>query len=264
VIAAGSAPPAAGAPLIEYRAVAKAFGGQPVLRELTLGVDRGEILYLIGTSGVGKSVAIKLLIGLLRIDRGEIWFDGARIDQLPERAIMPLRRRIGMVFQSSTLFDAMTLAENVALPLRKHRRLAWPAALDEARRRLAQVDMAEHAERHPAELSDGMRKRAAIARTLALDPEVVLFDEPTTGLDPVSARRVDRLIRRLAADLGVTAIVVSHDPPSIFGTADRIALLYQGAVRALATPDALRASPDPVVQQFITGQSSGPMETPGF
>jgi phospholipid/cholesterol/gamma-HCH transport system ATP-binding protein len=221
-------------------------------------------MFIIGTSGVGKSVTIKLLVGLLRSDGGEIWFDRARVDQLPERALVPLRKRIGMVFQSSTLFDSMTLAENVALPLRKHRRMRWPAALDEAHQRLAQVYMAEHAERYPAELSDGMRKRAAIARTLALDPEVVLFDEPTTGLDPVSARRVDRLIRELATDLGVTAIVVSHDPPSIFGTADRIALLYQGSVHALATPDALRASPDPIVQQFITGQSSGPMETPGF
>jgi phospholipid/cholesterol/gamma-HCH transport system ATP-binding protein len=252
------------AAFIEYRAVAKAFGGQPVLRDMSLAIRRGEVMFLIGTSGVGKSVAIKLLIGLLRLDRGEIWFDGGRIDQLAERALAPLRKRIGMVFQSSTLFDSMTLAENVALPLRKHRRLAWSAALDEARRRLAQVYMAEHAERYPAELSDGMRKRAAIARTLALDPEVVLFDEPTTGLDPVSARRIDRLIRELASGLGVTAVVVSHDPPSIFGTADRVALLYQGTVRALAAPAALRASPDPVVQQFITGRSSGPMETPGF
>jgi phospholipid/cholesterol/gamma-HCH transport system ATP-binding protein len=252
------------AALIEYRSVSKAFAGQPVLRDMNLAVARGEILFIVGTSGVGKSVTIKLLIGLLRIDAGEIWFDGARVDHLPERALVPLRKRIGMVFQSSTLFDSMTLAENVALPLRKHRHLAWTAALDEARRRLAHVYMAEHAERYPAELSDGMRKRAAIARTLALDPEVVLFDEPTTGLDPVSARRVDRLIRELAANLGVTAVVVSHDPPSIFGTADRVALLYQGSVRALATPDALRASPDPIVQQFITGQSSGPMETPGF
>jgi phospholipid/cholesterol/gamma-HCH transport system ATP-binding protein len=249
---------------IEYRAVAKAFAHQAVLDNLDLAVARGEILFVIGTSGVGKSVAIKLLIGLHRIDRGEIWFDGARIDQLSERALAPVRKRIGMVFQSSTLFDAMTLAENVALPLRKHRRLAWPAALDEAHRRLAQVYMAEHADRYPAELSDGMRKRAAIARTLALDPEVVLFDEPTTGLDPVSARRIDRLIRELSASLGVTAIVVSHDLASIFGTADRIALLYRGAVHALATPAALRASPDAVVQQFITGRSSGPMETPGF
>jgi phospholipid/cholesterol/gamma-HCH transport system ATP-binding protein len=124
--------------------------------------------------------------------------------------------------------------------------------------------MADHADRYPAELSDGMRKRAAIARTLALDPEVVLFDEPTTGLDPVSARRIDRLIRELAQSLGVTAVVVSHDPPSMFGIADRIAFLYQGAVHVVATPGELRASPDPIVQQFITGRSSGPMETPGF
>jgi phospholipid/cholesterol/gamma-HCH transport system ATP-binding protein len=169
-----------------------------------------------------------------------------------------------MVFQSSTLFDSMTLAENVALPLRKHQRMSHRDALAEAKRRLAQVYMEEYADRYPAELSDGMRKRAAIARTLALSPEVVLFDEPTTGLDPVSARRIDRLIRELAEKLGVTAVVVSHDPASIFGVADRVAFLYQGVVHAVATPAELRASADPVLQQFITGQSSGPMETPGF
>ena len=250
--------------LIEFKDVHKAFSGKVVLAGMNLAVRRREVMFIIGTSGVGKSVTIKLLIGLLRIDRGEIWFDGRRIDQLAERALVPLRKRIGMVFQSSTLFDSMTLAENVALPLRKHHGMRWKAALVEARRRLEQVYMAEYAHRYPAELSDGMRKRAAIARTLALDPEVVLFDEPTTGLDPVSARRIDRLIRELASGLGVTAIVVSHDPASIFGTADRVALLYQGVVHALATPAELRASPDPIVQQFITGQSSGPMETPGF
>jgi phospholipid/cholesterol/gamma-HCH transport system ATP-binding protein len=249
---------------IEYRGVTKAFGDRPVLRGMDLAIERGEVLFLVGTSGVGKSVTIKHLIGLLPIDRGEIWFDGARVDQLPERAMAPVRKRIGMVLQSSTLFDSMTLAENVALPLRKHQRMAWPAALAEAHRRLAQVYMAEHAERYPAELSDGMRKRAAIARTLANGPEVVLLDEPTTGLDPVSARRIDRLIRELAEGLGVTAVVVSHDLTSMFGIADRIALLYQGAVHALATPDALRASGDPIVQQFIAGRSEGPMETPGF
>jgi phospholipid/cholesterol/gamma-HCH transport system ATP-binding protein len=249
---------------IEWKDVSKAFGGKPVLRGMNLAVNKGEVMFIIGTSGVGKSVTIKHLVGLLRIDAGEIWFDGARIDTLPERALAPLRKRIGMVFQSSTLFDSMTLAENVALPLRKHQRMRHREALDEAKRRLAQVYMDEHAARYPAELSDGMRKRAAIARTLALSPEVVLFDEPTTGLDPVSARRIDRLIRELAEKLGVTAIVVSHDPPSIFGTADRVAFLYQGVVHAVATPAELRASPDPIVQQFITGQSQGPMETPGF
>jgi len=249
---------------IEFKNVTKAFSGKPVLRGMSLAVAKGEVMYIIGTSGVGKSVTIKHLIGLLRIDSGEIWFADQRVDQLPERELVPLRRRIGMVFQSSTLFDSMTLAENVALPLRKHQQLSHRAALDEARGRLAQVYMLEYADRYPAELSDGMRKRAAIARTLALAPEVVLFDEPTTGLDPVSARRIDRLVRELADKLGVTAIVVSHDPPSIFGVADRVAFLYQGVVHAVATPAELRASADPVVQQFITGQSSGPMETPGF
>ena len=249
---------------IEFKDVYKAFADKPVLRGMNLSITKGEVMFIIGTSGVGKSVTIKHLIGLLRIDAGEIWFDGARVDQLPEAKLAPLRRRIGMVFQSATLFDSMTLVENVALPLRKHQKLGTRAALDQARVRLAQVYMADYADRFPAELSDGMRKRAAIARTLALGPEVVLFDEPTTGLDPVNARRIDRLIRELADRLGVTAIVVSHDPPSIFGIADRVAFLYQGVVHALAAPGDLRASPDPIVQQFITGQSSGPMETPGF
>jgi phospholipid/cholesterol/gamma-HCH transport system ATP-binding protein len=249
---------------IEWRDVHKAFGGKAVLCGMNLVVEKGEVLFIIGTSGVGKSVTIKQLVGLLRVDAGQIWFDGQRVDQLAERHLAPLRRRIGMVFQSSTLFDSMTLAENVALPLRKHQGLRHAAALHEARRRLEQVYMDEYADRYPAELSDGMRKRAAIARTLALKPDVVLFDEPTTGLDPVNARRIDRLIRELAAQLGVTAIVVSHDPPSIFGIADRVAFLYQGRVHALASPDELRASADPIVQQFITGQSAGPMETPGF
>jgi phospholipid/cholesterol/gamma-HCH transport system ATP-binding protein len=249
---------------IEFKGVKKAFGAKPVLKGMDLAVHKGEVMFIIGTSGVGKSVTIKHLIGLLRVDEGEIWFDGQRVDTLTERQFEPLRRRIGMVFQSSTLFDSMTLAENVALPLRKHGRMSHKDAIAEAHERLAQVYMDEYAERYPAELSDGMRKRAAIARTLALSPEVVLFDEPTTGLDPVSARRIDRLIRELADKLGVTAIVVSHDPPSIFGIADRVAFIYQGIVHVVATPAELRASTDPVVQQFITGQSTGPMETPGF
>jgi phospholipid/cholesterol/gamma-HCH transport system ATP-binding protein len=263
VTASTSAGPSPGH-LIEFRNVTKAFAGKPVLLGMNLAIAKGEVMFIIGTSGVGKSVTIKHLVGLLRIDSGEIWFDGNRIDQLPERRYEPLRKRIGMVFQSSTLFDSMTLAENVALPLRKHQRMRWKAALEEARTRLAQVYMEDFADRYPAELSDGMRKRAAIARTLALSPEVVLFDEPTTGLDPVSARRIDRLIRELAQTLGVTAVVVSHDPPSIFGIADRVAFLYQGVTHIVATPAELRASEDPIVQQFIGGKSVGPMETPGF
>lgn len=254
----------AAGPVIEFRGVAKAFGGKPVLKDLSLAVGRGEVMFIIGTSGVGKSVTIKHLIGLLRVDAGEIWFDGQRIDQLDERSFYPVRRRVGMVFQNATLFDSMTLTENVALPLRKLGGLRMKAALEQARVRLGEVHLTEFADRYPAELSDGMRKRAAIARTLATDPEVVLFDEPTTGLDPVSARRIDRLIRELADHRGATAIVVSHDLTSIFTIADRIAFVYQGGIRALGTPAELQASPDEVVQQFIRGKSSGPMETPGF
>ncbi len=250
--------------MIELRGIHKAFGDKQVLRGIDLVVPEGEIVFIIGTSGVGKSVTIKHLVGLLRVDAGEIWFDGERIDQLSEKQFYPIRKRIGMVFQSSTLFDSMTLQENVALPLRKHMGMRHDAAMKAALGRLDQVHMTEFATRYPAELSDGMRKRAAIARTLTLEPEVVLFDEPTTGLDPVSARRIDRLIRELSDTLGVTSIVVSHDLESIFSIADRIAFIYQGVVHLYGTREDFENSDDFVVQQFITGRSSGPMETPGF
>ena len=250
--------------MIRFDDIWKSFGSKAVLRGMTLEVRDGEVMFIIGTSGVGKSVTIKLLIGLLRADRGSIHVDDLRVDTLAERDLYPVRKRIGMVFQNATLFDSLDLRENVALPLRVHKGMRQRAALLEAERRLEQVGMAAYAGRYPAELSDGMRKRAAIARTLTLEPEVVLFDEPTTGLDPVSARRIDRLIRTLSDEVGVTSIVVSHDLASIFAIADRIAFLYQGVVHMCGTPEEFRSSTDPVVQQFITGQSSGPMETPGF
>ena len=250
--------------MIAFRDIHKSFGEKPVLSGMSLEIADREVMFIIGTSGVGKSVAIKILIGLLALDRGEIWLDDLRLDTLSEKDLYPVRKRVGMVFQNATLFDSLTLAENVALPLRKHKGMRQKDALVEAEVRLEQVGMREFAHRYPAELSDGMRKRAAIARTLTVDPQVVLFDEPTTGLDPVSARRIDRLIRTLSDQVGVTSIVVSHDLTSIFSIADRIAFLYQGIVHLVGTPDQFRGSPDPVVQQFIAGRSSGEMETPGF
>jgi phospholipid/cholesterol/gamma-HCH transport system ATP-binding protein len=227
-------------------------------------VGEQEVFFIIGTSGVGKSVTIKHLVGLLRVDEGEIHFDGQRIDNLSERKFYPIRKRIGMVFQHATLFDSMSLRENVALPLRKHMKLGTRAALKEADELLERVHMQQFATSLPASLSDGMRKRAAIARTLAMKPEVVLFDEPTTGLDPVSARRVDRLIRELSDELGVTSIVVSHDLESIFSIADRIAFIYQGKVYSCGSREDFKTSDDDIVKQFIGGESHGPMETPGF
>ncbi len=172
----------------------------------------------------------------------------------------PVRKKCAMVFQHSTLFDSMTCVENVSLPLRKHKGLTLKEAIAEARRRLESVHMGEFADRYPSELGDGMRKRVAIARALTLDPRYVLFDEPTTSLDPVSARRVDQLIAELSGTLGVTSIVVSHDLASILSIAHRVVMLYKGQVRLIGTPDAFKASPDGVVQQFIRGHATGPME----
>jgi phospholipid/cholesterol/gamma-HCH transport system ATP-binding protein len=249
---------------IAVRDLTMAFGDFVLMHDLTFDVAHGDVFVIMGGSGSGKSTLLRHMIGLLEPARGDVLYDGESFTHADPAAREEMRRRFGVLYQSGALWSSMTLAENVALPLRKHGKLSPRAALEDARARLAQVQMAEHADRYPAELSDGMRKRAAIARTLALSPEVVLFDEPTTGLDPVSARRIDRLIRELADGLGVTAIVVSHDLASIFGVADRVAFLYQGVVHVVATPAALRASPDPIVQQFVNGRSSGPMETPGF
>ncbi len=246
--------------VIRFKNISKSFGPKAVLNDVSFDVRDGEVFFIIGASGVGKSVLIKHLVGLLYPDRGEIWLDEQEVSTLDEKGMYPVRKRCAMVFQHSTLFDSMTCLENVALPLRKHKGLSMKDALVEARHRLEIVRMHEFADRYPAELGDGMRKRVAIARALTLDPEYVLFDEPTTSLDPVSARRVDRLIRELSDKLGVTSIVVSHDLVSIFTIADRIVMLYKGEVRLLGTRDDFKGSGDGIVQQFIHGQATGPMD----
>jgi phospholipid/cholesterol/gamma-HCH transport system ATP-binding protein len=247
--------------MISFRNVDKSFGPKAVLRNVSFDIADGEIFFIIGASGVGKSVLIKHLIGLLRPDAGDIMLDGHEVSRLDERAMYAVRKKCAMVFQHSTLFDSMTCIENVALPLRKHQNLRPREALALAKERLAQVHMQEFGDRYPAELGDGMKKRVAIARALTLEPRYVLFDEPTTSLDLVSARRVDNLIRELSEKLGVTSVVVSHDLTSIFSIATRIAMLYKGAVRLLGTPADFRNTSDELIQQFIHGRAQGPMET---
>lgn len=246
--------------MISFRNLRKSFGPKTVIEDVSFDVQDGEVFFIIGQSGAGKSVMIKHLVGLLYPDGGEIFLDGEEISRFDEEQMYPVRMKCAMVFQHSTLFDSMTCAENVALPLRKHKGLKPKEALSEAKRRLHQVHMHEFADRYPPELGDGMRKRVAIARALTMDPRYVLFDEPTTSLDPVSARRVDKLIRELSDTLGVTSIVVSHDLVSIFTIADRIVFLYKGLVKLIGTRDDFKRCPDPIVQQFITGRAEGPID----
>jgi phospholipid/cholesterol/gamma-HCH transport system ATP-binding protein len=245
---------------IQFRRLEKRFGEKQVLRGVDLDIDDGECFFVIGASGVGKSVLIKHLVGLLRPDAGDIFLDGEEVSRLTERAFYRVRHKCAMVFQHATLFDSMTCLENVALPLRMHRGLNLAGALRAAAELLERVYMADFAHAMPAELGDGMRKRVAIARALTLEPRYMLFDEPTTSLDPISARRIDQLIQSLSQNFGVTSIVVSHDLTSIFTIADRVAMLYQGRVRLLGTCDTFKSSTDPVVQQFISGRAQGPME----
>jgi phospholipid/cholesterol/gamma-HCH transport system ATP-binding protein len=247
--------------MISFRDVKKSFGPKSVLKGVSFDVQDGEVFFIIGASGVGKSVLIKHLIGLLYPDDGEIFLDGEEVSRFTEEQMYKVRMKCAMVFQHSTLFDSMSCIDNVMLPLRKHKGMKDREARAEAKRRLTQVHMLEFADRFPSEMGDGMRKRVAIARALTLDPSYVLFDEPTTSLDPVSARRVDKLIRELSDTLGVTSIVVSHDLVSIFSIADRIVMLYQGLVKLLGTKQDFRNTPDEIIQQFINGRATGPMET---
>jgi len=245
--------------MISFRHLKKSFGPKTILKDVSFDVHDGEVFFIIGQSGAGKSVMIKHLIGLLEPDGGEIWLDGEEISGFSEAQMYGVRMKCAMVFQHSTLFDSMNCIDNVALPLRKHKNMSVSEARSDARRRLEQVQMQAYGDRYPAELGDGMRKRVAIARALTLDPRYVLFDEPTTSLDPVSARRVDKLIRELSDSLGVTSVVVSHDLASIFSIGDRIVMLYEGYVRLLGTPDEFKQSADPIIDQFINGRADGPI-----
>ncbi|MEE2755285.1 MAG: ATP-binding cassette domain-containing protein [Myxococcota bacterium] len=246
--------------MIEFRNVSKAFGDRQILRGVSLTVEEGKVLFVIGKSGAGKSVLTKHVVGLIRPDSGAVLFDGVDVSSWTEDQFYPLRKRCTMVLQHSTLFDSMTIVENVALPIRKHRQLDWNASLEMAMSYLNDVGMLDYAQRMPDTLGDGLRKRIAIARALAIQPQCVIFDEPTTGLDPQSAIQVDGLIRSLADRFAVTCIVVSHDLRSIFSIADRVVMLYQGHILLDGSAEEFRRSEHPVVKQFMSGAPDGPME----
>ncbi len=240
--------------MIEFHDLHKGFDGTPVLRGLSLRIRDGETVVIIGYSGTGKSVALKHIVGLLHPDAGDVIVDGQAVSTLDKDGLVLLRQGIGYVFQFAALFDSMTVAENLALGLRR-RRLGDEEIEDRVREALALVDLSGTGDRLPAELSGGMRKRVGIARAIALRPRYILYDEPTTGLDPVTSAVIDRLMVRTREHLGVTGVVVTHDMRSAYTVGDRIAMLYEGSVRQVGSVAEIQQTEDPVVRQFIEGRA---------
>ena len=239
--------------MIEFQDLHKAFDGRPVLDGFTLRVQDGETTVIIGYSGTGKSVALKHVVGLLQPDAGDVIVDGRAVSTLDRAALTALRREIGFVFQFAALFDSMSVFDNVALGLRR-RDLSDDEIAARVREALALVDLTGAEERYPAELSGGMRKRVGIARAIALRPRYILYDEPTTGLDPVTSAVIDQLMMRTREHLRVTGIVVTHDMRSAYTVGDRIAMLYEGRIRQVGTVAQIQETEDPVVRQFIEGR----------
>ena len=241
--------------LIEFRKVQKAFGPKVVYESLDLDIREGEALTIIGGSGMGKSVMLKLLIGLLSTDDGTITFDGEVINQLPEREMTKVRRRIGMLFQGAALFDSMSVRDNIAYPMREHLRPTEKEIDERVAECLADVGLPGIEHDWPASLSTGMRKRVGLARAMALRPEVLLYDEPTTGLDPIAVEHINHLIVELNDRYRVTTVVVTHDMPSAFQVSDRIAMIDRGYVIFEGAPEEIRYSADERVRDFIEGNA---------
>jgi len=242
--------------VIAFREVHKAFGPKRVLEGFSLDIPDGETTVIVGHSGAGKSVALKLIVGLLDPDHGSVEVDGQVVHALERDQLMALRARIGFVFQFAALFDSMTVAGNLALGLRR-RGVGEDEIAERSAEALEVVGLAGTEERYPAELSGGMRKRVGIARAIVLRPRYILYDEPTTGLDPVTAAVMDRLMVRTREVYGVTSVVVTHDMRSAYTVGDRIAMLYRGQVRQVGPADAIRGSHDAVVRQFVEGRPEG-------
>ena len=244
------------AAVVELRGVHKRFGALHVLKGVDLKLWRGQTTVVIGESGAGKSVILKHIVGLLRPDAGAVYFDGERIDQASERRLAQLRTHFGFLFQMGALFDSLTVAENIAFPIVEHTRTPPAEIADIVSRRLQMVGLDGIQPKRPAELSGGQRKRVALARAIAEDPEVILYDEPTTGLDPVRADVINELIRKLQQEMHVTSIVVTHDMTSAFKVADRIVMLYGGQFIFDGTVADIKAATDPRVREFVEGRAS--------
>jgi phospholipid/cholesterol/gamma-HCH transport system ATP-binding protein len=244
-------------PIIRFRHVRKAFGDKVIYRDLNLDVYPGETVTIMGGSGVGKSVMLKLLIGLLETDSGSITFHGKEVTSLKEAEIAVVRQRIAMLFQGAALFDSISVGENVGYGLREHygRQMTATQIAERVDWALSLVGLPGIEAMRPSDLSGGMKKRVGLARAIAVQPEVLLYDEPTTGLDPINTERINHLIRGLKDALKVTSMVVTHDMRSAFEISDRLAMVFRGEIIAFGTPDEFKQSQDPRVQDFISGNA---------
>jgi phospholipid/cholesterol/gamma-HCH transport system ATP-binding protein len=236
---------------IRIRGIEKAFGAHKVLKGVDLDIERGRINIIIGGSGQGKSVLMKHLMGLLKPDAGRIWVDGEDVVPLDDYELNRVRRKFGMLFQYAALFDSLTVEQNVAFPLVEHTRKSKDEIHELVVKRLHTLGLRNIEKKFPAELSGGMRKRVGLARALVLEPEILLYDEPTTGLDPVATKNVDDMIRDISNETGVTSVVISHDMASTFRIAHRISMLYGGQIAVSGTPDDIKRSRLPFVREFV-------------
>lgn len=238
--------------MIAFKNVVKSFGTRTILKGISFEVNEGEIVFVLGTSGTGKSVLLKNIVGLLRPDSGEIWIDGQEVSRIPEDDYLPIRKKCGMVFQHPALFDSLSIYENVAFGLRRHESLPEKEIGERVTQCLSLVNLGRDVEsKLPGEISYGMQKRVSLARTVAVGPRILLFDEPTTGLDPVTTSAVNKLIRDLSRQLKTTSMVVSHDMRCALEIADRIIVLDQGGILEMGTPEELMKSSKPLIKDFL-------------
>jgi len=246
-------------PILRLRGVTKTFDREKVLDGLDLDIARGETLVVIGRSGCGKSVLLKHLTALIRPEAGEILFEGEDITRFDRKKIFQMRMHFGMLFQSSALFDSMSVGENVAFPLRKHTTMEGGEVARIVTEKLKLVGLTDVYDKFPAEMSGGMKKRVGLARAVVMNPQVVLYDEPTTGLDPIMADVINELIRTLQRELKITSVVVTHDIKSAYHVGDRIAMLHEGKIIFSGSPEEVRGTDHPILRQFIEGRAEGPI-----
>jgi phospholipid/cholesterol/gamma-HCH transport system ATP-binding protein len=245
--------------MIEITKVSKSFASHKVLDKLSLTIEKGTTCVIIGRSGCGKSVLLKHIVGILKPDSGHIIVDGQDVVKLQEKELDAIRMKIGMVFQGGALFDSMTVGENVGFGLIEHNHLSRRQLLERVEEALCMVDLCGIENLSPAQLSGGMKKRVALARAICIRPEIILYDEPTTGVDPITADSINELIRNLHDKLKVTSIVVTHDMKSAYRVGDKLAMMYHGSIIAEGSPDEIQKTKNPVVHQFINGLAKGPI-----